>query len=63
MFGKVGVVFDFSKDKSHIRALEVGLCVDAIFPPIQQMAFNNAKPFFFGGFIAYKFGKKKLLYE
>lgn len=63
VFGKAGLIFDFSRDKSRIRALEFGLFMDAIFPPIQQMAFNNAKPLFFGGYISYKFGKKKELYE
>lgn len=63
VYGKAGLSFDFGKQKSHIRALEVGICVDAVFPPMQQMAYNNPKPFFFGGFITYKFGKRKELYE
>lgn len=63
LYGKMGLSFDFSSDADRIRALEVGLSVDVLLPTIQQMAFNEPKKLFLEAFIAYNFGKKKILYE
>lgn len=63
IYGKAGLNFDFGSESDRIRSIEIGLFVDMLFPTIQQMAYNQAKPFFFGGYIAYNFGKRKLLYE
>lgn len=60
---KTGLVFDFSKDESTIHALEVGGTIDMVFPYVQQMALNKAKPFFLCAYIAYDFGKRKGAHE
>ncbi len=63
VFGKVGLVFDFSQRQERIRAFAVGLHLDSLFPPLQQMAYNDPTVLYFGGYIAYQFGRKKQLYE
>lgn len=63
VFGKVGLVFDFSQRRDRIRAFAVGVQLESLFPPLQQMAYNAATPIYFGGYIAYQFGRKKQLYE
>ncbi len=60
---KTGLNFDFSKDEYTIHALEVGGSIDMVFPFVQQMAFNKAKPFYLCAYIAYHFGKRKGNYE
>lgn len=62
-YAKTGLHFDFSKDNLVTHAIEIGASVDIVFPPIQQMAFNKAKPFYLCAYIAYHFGKKKGHYE
>lgn len=60
---KTGLNFDFSKDEYTMHALEVGGLIDMVFPFVQQMAFNKAKPFYLCAYIAYHFGKRKGNYE
>lgn len=62
-YAKAGLSFDFSKDQYKSHVLEVGISADAVFPFIQQMAFNKATPVFLNAYIAYSFGRKKGLYE
>lgn len=62
-YGKFGFQFDFAKNNRSIQAVEVGIAVDMVFPFVQQMANNKAKPVFVCGYIAYNFGKKKAFYE
>ncbi|MDR0206238.1 MAG: hypothetical protein LBI45_03140 [Bacteroidales bacterium] len=62
-YAKAGLNFDFSKNPLKLQMLEVGVSIDMIFPFIQQMAFNRTKPFYFCGYVAYSFGKKKPRYE
>lgn len=62
-YGKTGFIFDFSKKNKVIHALEIGVTIDMIFPYVQQMAFNKAKPFYFAFYISYDVGKKKGTYE
>ncbi len=62
-YAKTGLSFDFSKDQYRSHILEVGISADAVFPFIQQMAFNNPTPVFLNAYISYSFGKKKGLYE
>lgn len=60
---KTGLQFDFGQKETSIQAVEVGLAIDMIFPYLQQMAYNKAKPFYLCAYIAYNFGKKKGNYE
>ena len=62
-YGKTGFVFDFSKKDQTIHALEIGLCLDMIFPYVQQMAYNKAKPFYLAAYLSYDVGTKKKIYE
>lgn len=62
-YAKTGIQFDFSKNNLTIHALEVGATIDMVFPYIQQMAYNKAKPFYLCAYVAYHFGKKKGHYE
>jgi hypothetical protein len=58
-YAKTGLNFDFSQKDLVINALEIGLTVDIIIPPLQQMAFNKAKPFYLCAYIAYNIGKRR----
>ena len=58
-YAKAGLNFEFAKNDYRLQALEIGAVFDMVFPFIQQMAFNRAKPFYLAGYIAYDFGKKK----
>ena len=62
-YGKTGLVFDFRKKDLAIHALEIGVCIDMIFPYVQQMAFNKAKPFYLAAYLSYDVGKKKRIYD
>ena len=62
-YGKTGFLFDFSKKDLAIHALEIGVCIDMIFPFVQQMAYNKAKPFYLAGYLSYNVGKKKRIFE
>lgn len=62
-YGKTGFVFDFSSKDQVIHALEIGICLDMIFPFVQQMAHNKAKPFYLAGYLSYDVGKRKKIYE
>ncbi len=58
-YAKTGLNFDFAKSDYLLRAFEVGVQIQMVFPFIQQMAFNPAKPFYLTGYLAFNFGKKK----
>jgi len=62
-YGKTGLRFDFSKKELVIHVLEIGVTIDMVFPFIQQMAFIKAKPFYFGAYIGYHFGKKRSIFD
>ena len=57
-YAKTGLSFDFAKSDYKLRSLEIGLQIQMVFPFIQQMAFNPAKPFYLTGYLAFNFGKK-----
>lgn len=60
---KTGFNFDFSQKEETMHVLEVGGMIDMVFPYVQQMAFNKAKPFYLCAYISYSFGKRKGVYE
>lgn len=62
-YAKTGLQFDFSKDNMKIHVVEVGVTVDMIFPYLQEMAYSKVNPCYVNAYIAYHFGKKKLIYE
>jgi hypothetical protein len=57
-YAKTGLTFDFAKSDYKLRALEIGIQYQMVFPFIQQMAFNNAKPFYLTGYLSFNFGRK-----
>lgn len=57
-YAKTGLVFDFAKSDYKLRALEIGIQYQMIFPFVQQMAFNPAKKFYLTGYLSFNFGKK-----
>ena len=59
LFAKTGLTFEVAKNDYRIRALEIGALFDMVFPFIQQMAHNPAKPCYVAGYIAFDFGRKK----
>ncbi len=57
-YAKTGLSFDFAKSDYKLRSLEIGAQIQMVFPFIQQMAFNKAKPFYLTGYLSFNFGKK-----
>lgn len=57
-YAKTGFNFEFSRNDYRLHALEVGLCIDMVFPFIQQMAFNDPKKVYLAGYLTYQVGKK-----
>jgi hypothetical protein len=57
-YAKTGLSFDFAKSDYKLRALEIGIQYQMVFPFIQQMAFNPAKPFYLTGYLSFNFGRK-----
>lgn len=62
-YAKTGLNFDFSRNEHTMHALEIGVSLDMLFPYVQQMAYNKAKPLHLCAYIAYYFGKRKGNYE
>lgn len=60
---KTGLNFDFSKNEAFLHILEIGAAIDMVFPFVQQMAYNKAKPFYLCAYLSYNFGKRKGHYE
>ncbi len=58
-YAKTGLNFEFSDSDYRLRALEVGVSFDMVFPYVQQMAYNEAKKFYLCAYIAFDFGRKK----
>ena len=58
-YAKTGLNFDFAKDDYNLRALEVGVSIDMVFPFIQQMAYNKAKKFYLCAYLSFDLGKRK----
>lgn len=62
-YGKTGFAFDFSKNLMKIHTLEIGICMDMVFPYVQQYAYNKAKSFYLAGYLSYNVGKKKGMFD
>lgn len=59
LYAKAAVRFDYGVFNEIISAIEVGINVDFYSQKIPQMVYNNQKQFFFGGYVAILFGKRK----
>jgi hypothetical protein len=58
-FAKLSLRFDFDSFNETIKALEIGLSVDAYAKEVQIMAFSKPERLFFQGHIGFVFGGRK----
>ena len=59
LYAKAAVRFDYGSFNEIISAIEVGVTGDFYSQKIPQMVYNKEKQFFFGGYVAICFGKRK----
>ena len=57
-YAKIGLNFEFGPYKTNIKALEVGLMVDAYAIPIPIMAFRDKHYYFLNVYLNFTFGKR-----
>lgn len=57
-FGRIGLHFDWAAVDEFITALEIGLTLDAYYKRIPIMILETNRPYFFGGYINLKLGKR-----
>lgn len=60
LFGKLGLHFDYGDDRETLRAIEVGIKVDAYFSRIPILAFTDNNLIYPNFYLAVFFGKKNL---
>lgn len=59
VYAKTAVRFDYGSYNEVISAIEVGLSAEFYSKKIPQMVYNKEKQFFFSGYVAIIFGKRK----
>jgi hypothetical protein len=59
LYGKAAVRFDYGSYNEVISAIEVGITADFYSKKIPQIVYNPEKQFFFSGYVAILFGKRK----
>ena len=59
LYAKAAVRFDYGAYNEVISAIEVGLSADFYSKKIPQIVYNKEKQFFFAGYVAILFGKRK----
>lgn len=59
VYAKAAVRFDYGTFNELISAIEVGVSGEYYAKKIPQLAYNKEKEFFFGGYVAIIFGKRK----
>lgn len=59
VYAKAALRFDYGTFNEIISALEVGVTAEYYAKKIPQMVYNPEKQFFFGGYVAIVFGKRK----
>lgn len=59
LYAKAAMRFDYGAYNEVISALEVGVTGEYYTKGIPQMVYNTQKQFFFGGYVAIIFGKRK----
>jgi len=57
LYGKLGIMFEFSKQDEKIHALDGGITFDAFIKKVPIMATENNSRFFISLFVSYRFGK------
>src|SRR6185312_3618089 len=59
LYAKAAVRFDYGSFNEIISAIEVGVTGEYYAKKIPQLVYNKEKEFFFGGYVAIIFGKRK----
>jgi len=59
LYAKAALRFDYGTYNEIVSALEVGITGEYYTKKIPQMVYNSQKQFFFGGYVAILFGKRK----
>lgn len=59
LYLKPALRFDYGKYNEVVNAIEVGITTEYFSKPIQQMIYQKNERFFFSGFIAIVFGRRK----
>lgn len=59
LYAKAAVRFDYGSYNEVISAIEVGITTDFYSKKIPQIVYNPEKQFFFSGYVAILFGKRK----
>ena len=59
LYAKAAVRFDYGSYNEVISAIEVGITADFYSKKIPQIVYNPEKQFFFSGYVAILFGKRK----
>lgn len=59
LYLKPALRFDYGKYNEVVNAIEVGITTEYFSKPIQQMIFQKNERFFFTGFVAIIFGRRK----
>ena len=59
LYAKAALRFDYGSYNELISAIEVGVTGEYYTKKIPQMVYNPEKQFFFGGYVAIMFGKRK----
>jgi hypothetical protein len=58
-YGKIGLRFDYGSYNELVSAIEVGLTAEFYSKKIPIMVRQDAKQFFYGGYVAIMFGKRR----
>src|SRR6185312_382197 len=59
LYAKAGVRFDYGSYNEIVSAIEVGVAADFYAKKISQVVYNPERQFFFSGYVAILFGKRK----
>lgn len=59
LYAKAALRFDYGSYNEVVSAIEVGISGDFYAKKIPQVVYNREKQFFFGGYVAILFGKRK----
>jgi hypothetical protein len=60
VFGKIGLHFDFAKERESLRSLEVGFTIDSFFETIPIMAFAKNRAVYPNLYLTILFGKREV---
>ncbi len=59
LHGRLGANFSMGAFDKYVKAIEIGVMVDAFFQPVPIMIIQNNTPVFINGFISFQIGKRQ----